>query len=318
MRIRACLFGLLLGLLAPALAWGQPQTDSTYTIQSGDTLYRISQTVGASVESIMRWNDLEDPGALQVGQSLRVRPPSPTTDTSGAPSSAAPPPRDRAAASAPPDTASSGSYATHTVEPGDTFVGLALRLGTTADTLFALNDQETDTLTAGRSLRVPPRFGPPTHVVDSSETLYSIAGRYGVSVRALRSLNDLDTTSLSVGQRLRLPERPDRWPRGTYAAPDTTGAVAVYPDAFAGRLMAGGTAYDPDDYAVSHPSLPFGSVVLLSRPDTTVHTFARVLDRGLGGDEVVLDLSAAVAQRLGISPNASPPVALRVVWRAAP
>ena len=316
MRIRACLFGLLLILLAPAPTWGQSQTDSTYTVRSGDTLYSISQTVEVSVETLMRWNNLDDPGGLQIGQSLRIHPPTPPPDTAKGPSAPPPPARDTAASSRAPDTTPTGPYATHTVESGDTFVGLALRLGTTADTLFALNDQETDTLTTGQPLRVPPRFGPPTHVVDSSETLYSIAGRYGVSVRALRTLNDLDTTSLSPGLRLRLPEPPDRWPPGTYSDPDTTGAVAVYPDAFAGRLMAGGTTYDPDDYVVSHPSLPFGSVILLSRPDTNTHTFARVRDRSPGGNDVLLNLSAAVAQRLEISPNTTPTMALRVVWRA--
>ena len=318
MRIRACLFGLLVGLLVPTPTWGQAPSDSTYTVQSGDTLYRIAQTAGVSVDALMRWNDLDDPGGLQVGQSLRIRPPTPAPDTSNdapLPSTPSPPARDTTTPP-PPAPTTSDSSATYTVKSGDTFVGLALRLGTTADTLFALNDHETDTLTTGRPLRVPPRFGPPTHVVDSSETLYSIAGRYGASVRALRTLNDLDTTTLSPGQRLRLPEPPDRWPPGTYSDPDTTGTVAVYPEAFAGRLMASGSTYAPDDYVVSHPSLPFGSVVLLSRPGTQTHTFARVLDRGSVEEKLLLDLSATVAQRLDISPDATPTVALRVVWRA--
>lgn len=312
---------LLLGLLVPAPAWGQPSADPTYTVESGDTVYSIAQQTDTSVEALMHWNDLDDPGELQVGDVLRVRPPSPRADTTeadsgaAAPTPPAPPSRDTTtAAHQDPDTTTSAPYGTHTVEAGDTFVGLALRLGTTADTLFSMNDRTTDTLTVGRTLRLPRRFGPPTHVVDSSETIYDLAERYGVSTRTLRTLNDLDTTALAPGRRLRLPERPNRFPPGTLADPDSTGPAAVYPDAYAGRLMASGRAYDPDDYVVSHPSLPFGSVVLLSRPDTDTHTFARVLDRGPIEENLLLDLSAAVAQQLDLS--ATSPLALRVVWRA--
>ncbi|MFP4229143.1 MAG: LysM peptidoglycan-binding domain-containing protein [Salinivenus sp.] len=317
--MRTLALGLVLGLLLPISVHGQAPSDSTYTVQSGDTLYRIAEAVGASVEALMRWNGLETTDALEEGQTLRVRPPNPSRGSDEDSVSPPPPtPQRDTTAPAPPDgdTTEAAPYGTHTVASGDTFIGLALRLGTTADTLFSLNGQPSDTLVVGDTLRLPRRFGPPTHVVDSSETLYSIAGEYGVSVRALRSLNDLDTTALQPGRRLRLPERPDAQPDSGFASPDTTGPAAVYPDAFAGRLMASGTAYDPDDYAVSHPSLPFGSVVLLSRPDEDTHTFARVLDRGPTEEDVLLDVSATVAERLDISSEDAPPVALRVVWRA--
>jgi LysM repeat protein len=207
-------------------------------------------------------------------------------------------------------------YGRHTVEAGDSFVNLALRLGTTADTLYALNDSTTASLSPGQTLRLPKRFAPPGHTVKPEETLYSIAGQYGVSVRALRAANALDTTTVQPGRRLRLPGRkaPDVPPSGDWAAPDSTGAVAVYPEAFAGRLTTSGTPYDPDDLVVSHPSLPYDTVLLLSRPDADRHTFARVIDRGPLDEGVLLDVSAAVAEQLGIDPDATPTVALRVVW----
>jgi rare lipoprotein A len=90
--------------------------------------------------------------------------------------------------------------------------------------------------------------------------------------------------------------------------------VAVYPEAFAGRLTASGMPYDPNDLVVSHPSLPYGTVVLLSRPDADRHTFARVVDRGPLDEGVLLDVSAAVAEQLGIDADATPTVALRAVW----
>ena len=53
-----------------------------YTVQRGDTLYRISLNNGQSQSNIMRWNNLTNPNALEVGQVLRVAPP---TDQPAAP-----------------------------------------------------------------------------------------------------------------------------------------------------------------------------------------------------------------------------------------
>jgi LysM repeat protein len=331
---------ILLGFVLAVGVWAAPAhaqaTDSTYTVKDGDTLYSIAQEVGVSVRTLMQWNGLDDT-SLQVGQTLRVRPPSPPSDEGApspspqhdpsqqesAPQQAAPGAPEEAAA--PDDTGPSADtaraprpYGRHTTETGDTFVTLALRLGTTSDSLYALNDSTTARLSSGRTLRLPRRFGPPTHVVTEGQTLYSIAGEYGVSVRALKAENDLDSNTLEPGRRLQVPGRGGDAPSssGEWAAPDSTGRVAVYPAAFAGRLTASGTAYDPEDFVVSHPSLPFNSVVLLSSRDPENHTFARVIDRGPIEDGVLLDVSDAVAQQLGLGADDHPSVALRVVWVA--
>ncbi len=346
------MLGVLLTLAGTAPAGhAQAPSDSTYTVRSGDTLYSIAQRAGVSVAALQRWNDLEGT-ALQIGQTLRLRPPRPEDRTEASADTTEARPDSTAADSPLSDTAVSDTaisdtvvsdttvsdtvavgtsdpdspavdsvtappvYGRHVAADGDSFVNLALRLGTTADTLSALNDRTAAPLAAGETLRLPKRFAPPAHVVASGETLYSIAGEYGVSARALRTANGLDTTALEPGQRLRLPgrEAPEVPSPGDWAAPDSTGAVAVYPDAFAGRLTASGTPYDPDALVVSHPSLPYNSVVLLSRPDVGRHTFARVLDRGPIEAGTLLDVSAAVADRLGLDADATPTVELRTVW----
>ncbi len=341
------MLGVLLTLAGTAPAGhAQAPSDSTYTVRSGDTLYSIAQRAGVSVAALQRWNDLEGT-ALQIGQTLRLRPPRPEDRTEASADTTEARPDSTAADSPLSDTAVSDTvvsdttvsdtvavdtsdpdspavdsvtappvYGRHVAADGDSFVTLALRLGTTADTLSALNDRTAAPLAAGETLRLPKRFAPPAHVVASGETLYSIAGEYGVSARALRTANGLDTTALEPGRRLRLPgrEAPEVPPPGDWAAPDSTGAVAVYPDAFAGRLTASGTPYDPDALVVSHPSLPYNSVVLLSRPDVGRHTFARVLDRGPIEAGTLLDVSAAVADRLGLDADATPTVELRTVW----
>ncbi len=321
MRTVVLTFGMLLlaGLGADAVR-AQAQADSTYTVEAGDTLYSIAQEVGVSVRTLMQWNDLDDT-SLQVGQTLRVRPPpaeetpSPRSDTAAAEPEAPPPTETQAPADTTAPDTGPPPYGRHTVEAGETFVDLALRLGTTADSLFALNDSTTAPLAPGRTLRLPRRFGPPTHRVEDGQTLYSVAGTYGVSVRALKAENELESDSLRSGQRLQIPrgatEVPDEW-----AAPDSTGRVAVYPSVFAGRLTASGAAYDPEALVVSHPSLPFGSVVLLSTRNPARHTFARVIDRGPVEEGVLLDVSEAVARALAVDGANTPSAALRVVWVA--
>jgi len=324
MRTVALLAGvLLLTGLAVRPAPAQEPPNATYTVQDGDTLYGIAQKVGVSVRTLMEWNALEDP-SIQSGQTLRVRPPddtaraAPASEHGNAPDSASSAAPDTTAAPSPTGLQGPQPYGRYAVDAGDTFVSLALRLGTTADTLFALNDSTTAPLSPGRSLRLPRRFGPPTHTVEEGQTLYSIAGKYGVSVRSLKAENDLSSDTLQPGQTLQIPRGPGpNLPPGQWAAPDTTGPVARYPKAFAGRLTASGTAYNPDDLVISHRSLPFDSVVLLSTENPERHTFARVIDRGPIEEDMLLDVSAAVAEQLNLpTEGTAPTVALRIVWSA--
>lgn len=46
-----------------------------YTVKPGDTLLRISLEHGQSMQDVTRWNQLENPNRIEVGQVLRVVPP---------------------------------------------------------------------------------------------------------------------------------------------------------------------------------------------------------------------------------------------------
>ena len=315
-------------------------SDTTYVVKSGDTLYSIAQRVGASVQALQAWNDMDDVN-LAVGDTLRVRPlersrqrpqsASPprntapladslppvnpneesSEDTEEAPSGETTAPAERAPP--PSQTALQDSAASVRVArpEGATWIDLALRTGVSADSLWRWNDRPShlpDEVTvpaqAARTMR---------HTVAEGETLYRIAGEYGVSVRALQVANDLDdATDLRIGRDLRIPGREPTLAAG-WAAPDTV-QVATFPSAFAGRLTASGVNYDPEALVGSHPTLPYDSVVLLSHPanaalDEAQHVFVRIIDRSVNGPEV----SSAAAEALGISNTQ--PVGLRIVWR---
>lgn len=341
--------------LAVGTAHGQeqPPADATYVVKSGDTLYSIAQRFGVSVERLQQMNDLSDTN-IEVGQTLVVRPPeSPTpsdttiagsdtadadTTTAAAASDSAIADTERAQADVEEEAAASSieafgteipsdrtltgdainwlAYGAYVIRPGDTFYSVAARLGTTGDSLFALNGQHTDPLPPGRVLRLPPRFALPSHEVRPQDsTLYAVAAEYGVSARALQRANDLDSMAVRPGTRLRIPGRtaPEPAPRGTLPPAEAQGPVAVYPASFEGRLTASGTPYDPDQPVVSHPDLPFGSVVLLTNPATDRSTFARVIDRGPVEEALLVDVSAAVAEQLELAPESDQPLALRIV-----
>jgi lipoprotein NlpD len=61
----------------PAPAPGMPREarDGSYVVQRGDTLYSIALAFGQDYRDLARWNGLDDPSRLQLGQTLRVQPP---------------------------------------------------------------------------------------------------------------------------------------------------------------------------------------------------------------------------------------------------
>ena len=57
----------------PALAPVAPPP-STYTVKPGETLYSIALALGIDYRDLARWNNLDDPTKIKVGQALRVVP----------------------------------------------------------------------------------------------------------------------------------------------------------------------------------------------------------------------------------------------------
>jgi lipoprotein NlpD len=65
--------------------------DGQYVVQAGDTLYSIALAFGQDFRDIARWNGLDDPTHLHVGQTLRIVPPA-TSDAEAAAAEAVPVP----------------------------------------------------------------------------------------------------------------------------------------------------------------------------------------------------------------------------------
>ena len=46
-----------------------------YTVKPGDTLIRVGLETGQNARDIARWNNIDNPNSLEVGQVIRVAPP---------------------------------------------------------------------------------------------------------------------------------------------------------------------------------------------------------------------------------------------------
>jgi len=79
------------------------------------------------------------------------------------------------------------------------------------------------------------------------------------------------------------------------------GSGSYYADKFAGRATASGAPYEPSGFTAAHRSLPFGSVLRVTRVEGGQVVYVRVTDRGpFGPRGRIVDLSRAAAERLGM------------------
>lgn len=96
-----------------------------------------------------------------------------------------------------------------------------------------------------------------------------------------------------------------------------TGPVSYYSRAMAGRRTASGERFDPDALTMAHPTLPFGTRVLITLPDSSRSVVVRVNDRGPIHGSRIADLSPAAANVLGFLRRGLTQVRLEVLSAVA-
>lgn len=167
------------------------QTNITYVVQKGDSLWSIANANNTTVEEIANLNDL-DTNTIYVGQILQI----PNTGNSGVIT---------------PDTDT-----VYIVQKGDTLYSIALKYDTTPQAIISKNSLTSDILSIGQVLTIPKDVESTgsdedldildTYVVQKGDTLYSISNTYGVSVNAIKKANDLKSDILTIGQVLTIPD----------------------------------------------------------------------------------------------------------------
>ncbi len=162
-----------------------PDTNLTYNVQSGDTLYSIALKYNTTPVAIMRKNNLTN-NLLTVGQTLII----------------------------PNDIESTGNNQeqtdtenTYIVQKGDSLYSISRKFGITIDALKNNNNIVDNTLIVGQVLKIPTQNENTSnlYVVKKGDNLWSIAQKYGVTVNAIRILNNLTSDVLKIGQTLIIP-----------------------------------------------------------------------------------------------------------------
>lgn len=92
-----------------------------------------------------------------------------------------------------------------------------------------------------------------------------------------------------------------------------TGAASWYGKELAGNPTASGERFRPGRRTAAHPTLPFGTVVKVTRPDTGRSVRVVINDRGPFVKGRIIDLAQRAARRLDMIEAGVVTVELRVV-----
>ena len=202
---------------SPARPQAQATGGGSYTVQAGDSYWRIANKYGISIEELQRLNGTSS-YFLYPGQSLVV--PGSASNTSG--SAASTSSSTTSTRSAAP--AAGGSY---TVQAGDSYWRIANKYGISIQELQRLNGTSDYTLHPGQSIKVPgsgtnasassnsgsaststtsaaPSAGG-SYTVQAGDSYWRIANKYGISISELQRLNGTSNYFLYPGQSLKVP-----------------------------------------------------------------------------------------------------------------
>lgn len=91
------------------------------------------------------------------------------------------------------------------------------------------------------------------------------------------------------------------------------GIASFYHDKFHGRTTASGEPFDQNQMTAAHPDLPFGTEVVVARPDTGREVTVVINDRGPFVKGRVIDLSKRAARELGILNRGLAPVIITAI-----
>ncbi|BDR58524.1 LysM peptidoglycan-binding domain-containing protein [Xylocopilactobacillus apicola] len=165
-------------------------TGEEYTVQKGDSLYRIAIKAGINLNDLLKYNNLSENAVIVPGQKLIIR--KNNNDTSAKQNEVM-------------NSDAKIESSSYTVKQGDTLAKISQRSGVSVEELLSLNNLKIDSmLFAGQNLIIKaPVVQDNTYTVQQGDTLYGVAKKYNISLTELLNLNNLKIdTMLFAGQKL--------------------------------------------------------------------------------------------------------------------
>ncbi len=153
-----------------------------YTVKKGDTLYKIANMYGVTVDELKKINNLTSDN-LSIGQKLFIPEGNTVEET---------------------------EYIVYKVEPGDTLYSIAKKYNTSPEAIKEYNKLTSNLLTINQVLQIPIEkrvMENSIYTVKKGDTLYKIANNYGVTVKELMNLNNLNSTLLTIGDSILIPKQ---------------------------------------------------------------------------------------------------------------
>ncbi len=152
---------------------------SIYTVNPGDTLWSISRTLGTTMQSIIKANNLQNPDTLAAGQNLLIPLPE------------------------------SGAVFRYVVQPGDTLFTISRLFSVDVTGIAEYNNISIPyTISPGQVLNIPLE-SVRRYRVRPGDSLWSIARSFNISLDQLISLNNLAPPFIIYpGQVLLIPVGP--------------------------------------------------------------------------------------------------------------
>ncbi|MBT2686142.1 peptidoglycan endopeptidase [Bacillus sp. ISL-37] len=204
------------GILFTSFNGSASAHDKLHTVQSGDSLWKLSNIYNVAINDIQKWNNLTS-STIYVNQKLSVLAPhSHSTDAS---------------------TAVSTSGSTYVVKTGDTLWGISKSYGMSISGLKSLNGLKSDVIYPGQRLKVSgtvattataaPASSSSTYTVRSGDNLSTIAARHNLSLSQLMSINNLKSHLIFPGQVLKLSGSAST-PVATNVSTASTPVMATY------------------------------------------------------------------------------------------
>ena len=91
------------------------------------------------------------------------------------------------------------------------------------------------------------------------------------------------------------------------------GSASFSADEKHGYPTASGEIYNMRDLVASHPTLPFGTKVKVTRIDNTKSVIVRIIDHKPAARKNIIDISFEAAKRLGFVEEGSTQVSIKIV-----